>query len=127
MKVFKILIAIFSLLVIILGEKLGFPLGLLAFLEIPEEGFEGFLGISFFAIFFYLLVSAGMEANNKIDDLIIMGIIVLFYIFLLTQLQAFINYSEPTTLTLLLVFVSILLLTFILVFKRFLKRYVKHE
>ena len=73
MKIFfKILAIIFLLLVIIPGDKLSFPVGLLVLLEFSDGALVALFGLSFIATILYLLISAISKYDDKVDDLTIL-------------------------------------------------------
>ncbi len=104
MKIYyKIPTIIFSLLLIIPGDKLSFPVFLIILLNLTG----GLLQILFstFSItsIIYFIYSTYSKINNKVDDIVTITIIVIYFLLLLTQSNT-IYYNGDTA-----VFISVFL------------------
>ena len=115
---FKILTIIFSLLIIIPGDKLSFPVGLLVLLEFTDGALGVLFGLSFLATILYLLISAILKYDDKLDDLTTMAIILFYYILLSTQTMAIFNHGYIEVFVSVLLFISVSLTTFLIMFSK---------
>ncbi|MET3129316.1 ABC-type multidrug transport system permease subunit [Arcicella rosea] len=82
---YKIPTIIFSLLLIIPGDKLSFPVFLIILLSFTDGLLQILFSLFSITSIIYLLNSKYSKFNNKADDIVTITIIVISFLLLLTQ------------------------------------------
>jgi len=122
-RLFKILTVIFSLVVIIPNEKLAFPSGIIVLLNFLNGEFLGIiLGLTFLLVTLYLLDSAFSKYNNKLDDLIVIGIIAYYYLLMLLCIINMYKHGDFITWASTCLFISVSLPTLVISILKLKKR-----
>lgn len=99
-KVLKIILSILSLIVIIPGSKLGFPVVILLLLKATEGALGVLFSFTILASLIYLFISALKKYNSTEDSIISLVIIIGLNSLLLTQLSNMLSYGDAIIYTL---------------------------
>ncbi len=106
-RILKILVAFFFLTVLVPGNKLALPAGLM--LIIPLTGIGAFSDLLFVILpiagVVYLIISGIKSLNTKRDKILTIISIIIFWGFLLYFTRSFAKYSDKTIVISLVVFI----------------------
>jgi hypothetical protein len=110
-SLFKILTVIFTLLVIIPGDKLSFPVGLLIITEFGDGLLGTLFSLSMVTSLAYLFITAVTKIaitkpRKVMDDCITIVIIMFYYLLLLLQWKTIKHHGDMATLVTITLFIT---------------------
>ena len=128
-KVIKILVALLFLVILIPGEKLGMPMGMMILLNLwGVGGIIGFFqSLVLIASEFYLFDSAISKYDNRKDDIIIVSIIVIFFTSIAIFSNNILRYGDTVVYLMLILFSIVSTLCLRAIIKRLTKTKRKYD